>query len=986
MPTNTRERGLEDLIVDHLVTTNDYEQGTSNDYNKASGIDEGRLLRYLTITQQDKLSPYHLLDDDKKRSQLISRIQGEIEKHGTTAVLRNGIQIYPAGHIDLYSALPSENNITAEQNFRNNIFSVTRQFHYSARDPALSLDLCIFLNGLPIITCELKNTLTRQTYEDAIYQYRHDRDPRELLFHFGRTIVNFAVDDNEIHMCTEINGKTSQFLPFNKGYNDGSGNPPNPDGIKTDYLWKDILTKPELADIIENYTQILETKDPDTKKTKRTQIFPRYHQLSVVRNLLTHAKTHGPGQRYLIQHSAGSGKSNSIAWLALQLVSLQNNGKTIFDSIVVVTDRINLDKQIKGTIKNFAQIQSLLAHAESAADLRTYIQSGKKIIITTVHKFPIILQNIGVEHTDHNFAILIDEAHSSQSGRMSAAMNILLSQDTNPAADGEEPDLEDQINAIVEHRKMLPNASYFAFTATPKNKTLEIFGVPYQGSDGKTKHKPFHTYTMKQAIQERFILDVLLNYTPVKSYYKLVKTIENDPVFDKKKAQKKLQALVERDKYPISQKAEIIVEHFHTQVIAPGKIQGKARAMVVCRDIETAITYYHAISAALRQRKSQYKAIIAFSGEKNIDGHPVTEATLNGFPSSQIEKTFKQEPYRFLVVANKFQTGYDEPLLHTMYVDKPLSDVKAVQTLSRLNRSYPGKYDTFILDFFNDSKIIKEAFDKYYKTTILADETDPNKLYDLLQEINDAEIFTREQMEKTIRIYLTETNRTLLDPELDICAVTYQEKLDLDAQIKFKSAVKSYVRTYGFLAAILPFGNPDWEKYSIFLNLLLPNLPTPQDEDLAKGILSAVDLESYRAEALATIRIQLEDQDAEINPVPTKDPTGRQEPELDTLSNILATFHDLWGNIEWHDEDRIKRQIADLPARVAENEAYQIAMKNSDKENARLESEKALKKVLNSIMADHLELYKQFSDNPSFRKWLESMVFNTTYKPTAGET
>ena len=986
MPTNTKERGLEDLIVEHLITENGYELGTSSDYNKTSGIDEGRLLRYLTATQQDKLSPYHLLDDDKKRSQLFNRIQGEIEKHGTTAVLRNGIQIYPAGHIDLYSALPSENNTAAAENFRKNIFSVTRQFHYSARDSSLSLDLCIFLNGLPIITCELKNTLTRQTYEDAIYQYQHDRDPRELLFHFGRTVVNFAVDDNEIHMCTRINGKTSQFLPFNKGHNDGAGNPPNPDGIKTDYLWKDILTKPELADIIENYTQILETKDPDTGKTKRRQIFPRYHQLSVVRNLLTHAKTHGPGQCYLIQHSAGSGKSNSIAWLALQLVSLQNNGKNIFDSIVVVTDRINLDKQIKGTIKNFAQIPSLLAHAESAADLRNYIQSGKKIIITTVHKFPIILQNIGVEHTDHNFAILIDEAHSSQSGRMSAAMNILLSQDTNSAANSEEPDLEDQINAIVENRRMLPNASYFAFTATPKNKTLEIFGVPYPGPDGKTNHKPFHTYTMKQAIQERFILDVLQNYTPVKSYYKLVKTIENDPVFDKKKAQKKLQALVERDGYPISQKAEIIVEHFHNQVIAPGKIQGKARAMVVCRDIETAITYYHAICAALQQRKSQYKAIIAFSGEKTIDDCTITEATLNGFPSSQIEKTFKQEPYRFLVVANKFQTGYDEPLLHTMYVDKPLSDVKAVQTLSRLNRSYPGKYDTFILDFFNDSKTIKEAFDKYYKTTILADETDPNKLYDLLQDINDAEIFTRGQMEKTIRIYLTETDRTLLDPELDICAAAYQEKLDLDAQIKFKSAVKSYVRTYGFLAAILPFGNPDWEKYSIFLSLLLPKLPTPQDEDLAKGILSAVDLESYRAEALATIRIQLEDQNAEINPVPAKDPTGRPEPEMDKLSNILATFHDLWGNIEWNDEDRIKRQIADLPARVAEDESYQIAMKNSDKENARLESEKALQKVLNSMIQDHLELYKQFSDNPSFRKWLESMVFNTTYKPTAGET
>lgn len=667
--------------------------------------------------------------------------------------------------------------------YEQNIFSVTRQLMYSKDNTKLALDFAIFLNGLPIITCELKNKLTKQNIEDAIYQYKNDRDPKELLFNFGRCMVHFAVDDNEVAMCTKLDGKKSWFLPFNKGNEGGAGNPPNPAGIKTDYLWKDIFSKGELSNIIENFAQTIEERDEETKKIKRTQIFPRYHQLSAVKSLLADVSQKGVGQKYLIQHSAGSGKSNSIAWLAHQLVSMEKKGKPLFDSIIVVTDRINLDKQIKNTIKGFMQVANTVGHADSSGDLKRLLQEGKKIIVTIVHKFPFILDDIGTAHRKNNFAIIIDEAHSSQSGNMSAKMNMALSADYD---EGEEESTEDKINKILEGRKMLKNASYFAFTATPKNKTLEMFGVPYE-SEGKIKHRPFHNYSMKQAIQEGFILDVLKHYTPINSYYKIAKVVEDDPLFDKKKSQKKLRRYVESQEKAIELKAEIMMDHFHDQVIAKGKIGGQARAMVVTSGIPRAIQYYYAIEAYLQQRKSAYKAIVAFSGEHEYGGKKVTEASINGFASNEIERRMKRDPYRILVVANKFQTGYDEPLLHTMYVDKILTDIKAVQTLSRLNRAHPQKHDTFILDFANDTEVIKESFEKYYTTTVLSDETDPDKLNDLESDIRAYHVFTDYHVNSVVELYLNGADRDRLDPILDACAHNYEKELDENGQVDFKS-------------------------------------------------------------------------------------------------------------------------------------------------------------------------------------------------------
>lgn len=705
------------------------------------------------------------------------------------------------------------------------------------------------------------------------------------------------------------------------------------------------------------------------------QIFPRYHQLDAVERLLADVREKGVGEKYLIQHSAGSGKSNSIAWLAHQLIGLERDGQPLIDSVIVITDRRILDKQIRDTIKQFMQVSNTVAWAEHSGDLTEAITKGKRIIITTIEKFPYIVPQIGAEHKDNHFAIIIDEAHSGQSGRNSAQMNLALS----GLASDDELDNEDKINAMMEGRKLLGNASYFAFTATPKNKTLETFGIPYQDGD-VIKHRPFHIYTMKQAIQEGFILDVLQNYTTIDSFYRLMKTVEDDPMFDKKRAQKKLRNFVESSEYTIAKKAAMMVEHFHEQVIAKGKIGGQARAMVVTASIPRCVEYYHAINKCLAERYSPYKAIIAFSGEHKYQGREpaLTSASLNGFPDARIPKTFKQEPYRLLVVADMFQTGFDEPLLHTMYVDKILYDIKAVQTLSRLNRCHPKKHDVFILDFANKPEMIEEAFSRYYRATILSGETDPNKLYDLISTMESYQVYSSDDVERLVDLYLNGADQDKLDPRLDACTVIYKQ-LGTDDQIKFKGAAKAFVRTYGFLGAILPYGNADWERLSIFLNLLIPKLPSPRDDDLSRGILDTIDLESYRNEARESMSIKLEDSNAEVAPVPAGKVGHIIEPEMDLLSVILSDFNDMFGNISWNDADNVRRQILEIPAMVSRDEKYKNAMKNSDEQSARLESERALQQVIFAIMADNMELFKQFQDNPSFKKWLSDLVFNLTY-------
>ena len=999
MTADTSEQGLERLISSALVghpcepasanSTREahtgyggigWSAGSWLDYDREHCVDLVQLSAFLCATRPEVAEAVALREDGPTRRRFLARLQGEITKRGTVDVLRHGIR-HGAHEVDLFYGTPSAGNVQAQKRFEQNRFTVTRQLRYSRDETQRALDIGLFINGLPVFTFELKNNLTKQTVDDAAWQYRKDRNPREKLFEPGRCVAHFAVDEHEVRFCTELKGKASWFLPFNRGWNDGAGNPPNPDGLKSDYLWRSVLARESLTDIIENYAQVVETKDERTGRKMRTQVWPRYHQIDAVRRLLADARAHGAGKRYLIQHSAGSGKSNSIAWLAHQLIGLAKDTVPVFDSIIVVTDRRILDRQIRDTIKRYAQVGATVGHAERSGDLRRFIETGKKIIISTVQKFPFILDEIGNEQRGRRFAIIIDEAHSSQGGRTGAAMSQALSE---AGATDEEETFEDRINRLMQSRKLLPNTSYFAFTATPKNRTLELFGGPDPQPDGTVKHRAFHSYTMKQAIQEGFILDVLQHYTPVQSYYRLAKTVEEDPEFDAKKAQKKLRRFVEGHEHAIRLKAEIMVDHFHDQVLAQGKIGGEARAMVVTNGIERAIWYFHAIRGYLTERKSRYQAVVAFSGDHEFGGAKVNEAILNGFPARQIAEKIRSDPYRFLVCADKFQTGYDEPLLHTMYVDKTLSGVKAVQTLSRLNRAHPKKHDVFVLDFVNDPDTIRDAFADFYRATILSDETDPNKLHDMQAGLDGAEVYTSEQIETFVERYLDGAERDRLDPILDSCVAVYMNALDEDGQVAFKGRAKAFVRTYAFLSSILPWSNAGWEKRSIVLNFLIPKLPSPHEEDLSRGILDAIDMDSYRVERRAMQPIALPDEEAEIGPVPTEDGGSRPDPELDRLSNIIAAFNDLFGDITWEDGDRVRRLITEeIPSRVAVDIAFRNARENSDKENARIEHDRALLRVMTAVMRDDTELFKQFMDNEGFQRWMSDTVFGLAYDRSA---
>lgn len=968
MTTDTSEKNLETILVNYLRDVHGYEEGVSENYNKDYALDAERVKRFILSTQKKKAENTACFASEMSERKFFTELNKQLATRGITDVLRKGFR-YISEIFDMYYPLPSELNPTAQEMYAKNIFCVTRQLFYS-KDNSNSIDVMVSLNGMPVMTIELKNHYTGQTVENAIKQYQTDRDANDPLLAPKRCAVHFAVDDDDIRMCTWLSGKNSWFLPFNKGVNGGAGNPVNPHGVRTSYLWENILKKESLSDIIENYAQVVKKKDEKTGKEKVSVVWPRYHQLEVVRKLLAETRANGVGNRYLIQHSAGSGKSNSITWLAYQLVGLLDGTEPLMDSVIVVTDRVNLDKQIRDNIAAFKRLSNLVAWADSAETLRQNLESGKKIIITIVHKFPFILETIGSEMKHKRFGIIIDEAHSSQNGSMSAKMNIALS--GNAGENGE--DLEDKLNAIIEGRKMVKNANYYAFTATPKNKTLQMFGTPFEQPEGEIGHRPFHEYTMKQAIEEGFIMDVLKHYTTYNSYYKIVKAIESDPEFEKKQAQKKLRAFVESQPETIQQKASIIVEHFHTQVIDKGKMGGQARAMVVTSSILRAIEFYYEISRLLEERKSPYKAIVAFSGSKNYGGKDVTEADINGFPSKDIEDNMERDPYRILVVAEKFQTGYDQPLLHTMYVDRILTDVKAVQTLSRLNRCHPKKRDTFVLDFANDADSIRESFQRFYKTTILSKETDPNKLNDLILEIEAANIYTETDIYTLNEKYWSGAPREEIDPIVNASVERFKE-LEENAQIRCKSSIKAFLRTYPFLAAVLPYKSVEWEKLNTYYSLLIHKLPVLKGEDFTEGLIEAIDFDQYRIIKGEEQKIELENSDAEIEPTPVGTPKGKSEPNMAKLSEILDEFN----GINWLDKEKAKQQLEELPVRLQADEAFVNAARNSDRETAQQQCNMSLMMIIARMLNENTEFCRNYLDNPDFMNFINQRVFNQAY-------
>lgn len=996
-PTDLSEQGLELAIVANLTGLSvpqvkaattaagsiaeapaaydaEWILGNAADFDRAHVVDTRQLLTFLEATQPEAFAALNLGHPGMSRTRFLERLQSEIAKRGVIDVQRKGIKHGPES-FDLYYGVPTEGNLTAAQRYRANRFSVTRQLRYSTDETRRALDLALFVNGLPFATLELKNQITNQTVADAIEQYRTDRSPKEKLFQLGVCAVHFAVDDNEVWFTTRLEGKATRFLPFNKGYQDGSGNPPNLDGIRTDYLWNDVFRRDSLAELIEQFIT------PVTGKGKKLTgiIFPRYHQRDVVRRLLADARAHGVGRKYLIQHSAGSGKSNSISWLAWQLIEQQANGKALFDTVLIVTDRRALDTQLTNTVKGIGKQASFISHADSSSALGTEIRKGQRIITTTVQKFPFIADTIGKEHRDRMFAIIIDEAHSSQSGRASAKLNATLAKDLEIDQD-EELSFEDEILLMMRERKMLENASYFAFTATPKNRTLEMFGERIE-IEGEPQFRPFHAYTMKQAIEEGFILDVLQNYTPYRSFYRLMKRAEreDDPEFDRKRARRKLRKYVEEHPSTVRKKAEIIVEHFHNQVYRRQKVGGEARAMVVTGSIRRAIDYWQAIEAVLAERRSPFRAIIAFSGEQDVDGKQETEATLNGFPSNKIPNLFNEDPYRLLVVADKFQTGFDEPLLHSMYVDKALSSVKAVQTLSRLNRAHPAKNDTFVLDFYNDADDIERAFQPFYRTTVLSGESDPNKLHDLQAQLDDAGVYREEQVRVFVEGYVGGANIATLHPLLDAARHAYEHDLDADQQIAFKGSAKAFVRTYGFLSAILPYSSAEWEERAIFLRFLVPKLPAPDDPDLAKGILEAIDLETYRIEAQATMKIALADEEGEIAPPPTGEGAFQKEIELDRLSVILQNFNDLFADSGFDDQKRA-HALGTFNGPIIEaiegDQSLADTYASGDEQNTQIQFRETLEKALNANIGSMVDVYRKQQEDAAFRQHLETLVYN----------
>lgn len=979
MSVNTKESGLETIIVNYLRDVNGYVEGASELYSKDEALVKSWLESFLVATQPDKVARSMCFASASEKAKFYARLAEALAKRGVTDVLRKGFA-FNGTTFDLYFPIPSEQNPSANEAYEKNCFGVIRQLHYSKVNANDAIDFVVFINGLPLATFELKNHYTRQTVENAIKQYQTDRDSKEILLRPKRCAVHFAVDDTDVFMCTELKGAESWFLPFNRGVNGGAGNPVIPGKTMTSYLWEEVFAKRSLSNIIENFAQVIVTEDRKTHKTRERVIWPRYHQLDAVRRILETTKLSPVGRKFLIQHSAGSGKSNTITWLAYQLVLLQKADTTAkFDSIIVVTDRINLDRQIRDNINAFAKLKNLVGWADHSETLRELLQGGKKIIVSTIHKFSFILDEIGSSLKNKNFAIVIDEAHSSQNGEMASSLAASVSGNAQQLnEDGEPEDTEDKIHRIIKGRKLAKNANYYAFTATPKNKTLEMFGEEYTTAGGVT-YAPFHEYTMKQAIEEKFILDVIRNYTPYQSFYEVVKTVEDDPQFDKEKAPKRIRAYVERQPETIEAKSRIIVDHFCTKVFK--KIGGRARAMVVTSSIERAIDFYKCISRLLEEQGGKFKAIVAFT-DKEIDGHVVTEASLNGFPSAAIEDKIEEEPYRILVVADKFQTGYDQPLLHTMYVDKVLTDLKAVQTLSRLNRAHPKKFDTFVLDFANDPEDIRAAFQRYYKTTILEGESDVNKLNDLIDTVERKPFYTNEDKLRVVELRLSgnDGDRPEIDAILDANVARFKDELNEEEQVRAKSAMKNFCRIYPFFAAIMPFESLDWERQYLFYSLLVKKLPKLRREDFTVGLLETIDFDKYRIQKAEERDITLENVNAVVAPVPVGSGGGIPGVELDSLSHIVEDFNATFGGIDWRDEDEVRRQIQDLPRRMAQDDNFVNAVRNGDSQVAQIQFNDAIQNIVATMGEEKLEFMQQYFANAEFRNFVNERVFRACLK------
>ena len=983
------EDTFEAAIETALIEKGGYIKGDASQYDASLALDPTTLFQFLKDTQPKKWEKIEKIHGESVEQKVMSRLCKEIDLKGMLDVIRKGFTDYGVKFNLAYFRPETSLNPETEALYQQNILTVTRQVYYSNKHKN-SLDMLLSLNGLPIVSIELKNQFTGQNVENAKRQYRYDRDHKELLFQFKkRALVHFAVDTDEAYMTTRLNGAKTYYLPFNKGYNNGKGNPPNPEGYRTAYLWNQVWQKDSLLEIIGKFIH-LETEDIEIDgkiKKKEIMFFPRYHQRDVVRKLVANVKAIGAGENYLIQHSAGSGKSKSIAWLAYQLFSLHNaENERIFNAVIVITDRTVLDSQLQNTIYQIEHKQGVVQKIDKdSTQLADSITKGGSIIITTLQKFPFILDKVG-DIPNRNYAVVIDEAHSSQGGEATKKMKEVLSGASLEAAMAEEADTEEEDTALDEIQRSMhargkqKNLSFFAFTATPKAKTLEVFG----SKDTSGKPKPFHLYSMRQAIEEGFIHDVLKNYTTYKTYFKLSKAIEDDPEVNKKKAAKAIGRFLSLHPHNLTQKTEVIVEHFR-QVVSK-QIGGRAKAMVVTGSRLHAVRYKREFDRYIKDKgydlgDRAIKALVAFSGKVVDEGVEFTEPQMNGFGYKELRKKFDTDEYQLLLVADKYQTGFDQPLLHTMYVDKKLSGVKAVQTLSRLNRTTSGKEDTFVLDFANDRETILKSFQPYYEVTTIDETTDPNHLYDLKGEIEKVQVIWQNDVDKFVEVYFANTkvfnvkDQRKLNAYVDP-AVERFKGLPEEAQDDFKNAVKAFTRLYSFLSQIMPFQDIDLEKLFTYLRFFQKKLPKTNLGDRFQ-LTDEVALEYYRLQKIEEGQIQLlKGEEGELSGVKGAG-VRYQKDEFAPISQIIEVLNDKLGT-DFKAADQLF--FDQIEEEMIQDETLAKQAQSNTKENFKYGFEDKFMDVVIERMEQNQELFTKLMDDEKMASLVKSMLLDRVFK------
>ena len=989
------EQTFEEAIESNLLEQGGYVKGSSTEFDVQLGLFPSYITNFLKQSQPKAWEKIANIHKDEVEKKVIQRLVKEIDQNGILHVLRKGFTDYGVKFQMGYFKPESSLNPETDQLYKSNHLSVTRQLYYE-RVGKNSLDMVLSLNGLPIATIELKNQFSGQSVENAKKQYVYDREPNEPIFQFKkRTLVHFAVDTDEAFMTTKLDGKNTRYLPFNLGFNNGAGNPPNPNGYRTAYLWEQVWTKDSFMDIIGKFLHLSveEFEMNGVKKKKETIIFPRFHQMQVVRTVTADARTNGAGKNYLIQHSAGSGKSNSIAWLSYRLSSLhddQNN--RVFDSVIVITDRKVLDSQLQNTIYQFEHKDGVVQKIDKdSTQLANAITAGSHIIITTLQKFPFILDKIG-EIPARKYAVIIDEAHSSQGGEATKKMKEVLSAksledaERDEAYTGLEEDAEDEIRKSMLARGKQSNLSFFAFTATPKPKTVEVFGTI--GKNGKPE--PFHLYSMKQAIEEGFILDVLKSYTTYKTYFKLSKQIEDDPKVNKKKASRAIGRFMSLHPHNLAQKTEVMVEHFR-QVVSK-KIGGKAKAMVVTSSRLHAVRYKEEFDKYIKEKGyNDIKTIVAFSGKVMYDNAPegVTEVEMNGFAEKELPRKFATDEYQLLLVADKYQTGFDQPLLHTMYVDKKLSGVKAVQTLSRLNRMCAGKEDTFVLDFANETQDILDSFQPYYELTSIRENSDPNHLYDLKSELEKANVIWESEVNNFCNIFFKSSKslsasdqgklNSYVDPAVERFKALPTEKDDamgtITNQDDFKNTLQTFTRTYSFLTQIMPFSDVDLEKLFTYGRFLLKKLPRTSQNDKFK-LGDEVSLEYYRLQKVAEQSILMESQsvyELEGGGQAGIRLTKEEEANLSEIINVLnKKFHTEFNTADKLLFDQIEEEMV-------MDEKLALQAKSNTIDNFKFGFEEMLLDKFISRMEQNQDIFTKMMDDKEFGDVVRSYMLKKVY-------